>query len=276
MRRGNNAGWHVEGDKIVYVNLGADYCAEHEMGIRHLWQTLGVSLDQASKPHGIERRRISSHESVKMYEHRCQVLIICGDPWMMRHFEQAKDKAGMAKAWKEHVPSRLGLYGEETLAAAWDERSFGLLGKGEDAKRLKVLYKEIEAHNVAIWAGGRVSPFENGGLIIAVISNVAPEHLETMRAADDDAEKLKAASAATGILERLAKAGKRYYACEPDWWDKKFNPKNRELATKHPVIYWLNPMHQDQNNYGWLTVEDLDMWIEGRGIIPKTEAQKEA
>jgi len=41
--------------------------------------------------------------------------------------------------------------------------------------------------------------------------------------------------------------------------------------TEHPVIFFLNPKDQVNNNHGWFTVEDLDKWISGTGpVIRKT------
>lgn len=273
MRRGNNPGWLMAGEKLVLANLGADYCAEHEWGIGGLKRMLGIDGAKPEysrervvykKPHGIERRRISKHDNVRLFEYGDQVALICTATWCIEDFEEAIEKHGMAKAFKDRLPRELYIRSDQTLGAAWDDGSFGLLGKGQDADRIREIWKAIQAHNVAIWNGGRVTPFENSGLIIAIIDRVSAENLETMRAADEDAEKLQAASDATGIITRLKEAEKGYFACSPKWRDERFKDKN----SAHPVIYWLNPMEQSENNSGWFTVEDLDQWIKGIGPIP--------
>jgi hypothetical protein len=33
-------------------------------------------------------------------------------------------------------------------------------------------------------------------------------------------------------------------------------------------MYFLNPMRQQENNFGWFTVEELEQWMEGKGPIP--------
>lgn len=278
MRKGYDPGWMIEDGKMILVSLGADFCAEHEWGINEIKQRLGIDgvklgrygKERATytKPHGIERRRISMHDAIKLYEYRDQVMLLCREPWLHTRFEEDIEKLGKAKAMKERRPRELGLMGEETLGAAWDSGSFGLIGKGEDAQRIRELYAEIEKHNVAIWNGGRIHPFQNGGLILAIIDRVKAEDLETLRAADEDAEKLQAASDATGIIKRLEEAQKGFYACSPRWFDTKFKPQNEEKKTAYPVIYWLNPMEQQENNHGYFTVEELDLWIKGEGPIP--------
>lgn len=283
MRRGNRNGWHVEEGKIIFLSLGADYCAEHEWGINDLRLMLGVdgakpkySQEEVKykNPHGISRRRIINHDPIRLYEHRGQALLMCDDRWIIDRFDKHLKEDGFAKTWKEFRPRELGLLGDETLATAWDGGSFGVLAKGDDAVRLRELHKQILAQNVAIWVGGTSNPFDRGGLILAIVSNVPTEHLETMRAADEDAEKLKAASDATGIIERLKAAGKGFFACAPRWMEGTFQTVDGEKKSTHPVIYWLNPMEQHENHFGWFTVEDLDQWIKGEGPIPKTATVK--
>jgi hypothetical protein len=283
MRRGNDNGWHEVDGKTILISLGADYCAEHECGIGGIKRLLGIdgvkdrfARERAkyTKPHGIERRRISNHDSIKLYEHGDKAVILCEDAWWLKRFDDDAKKVGMAKMFKEGLPMELRLWPEMTLATAWDDGSFGILGKGEDAKKIRELYKEIEAKNVAIWNGGRINPFQNSGLIIAIIDRIRPEDLETLRAGDEDVEKLQAASDATGIIKRLEEAKKGFYACSPKWFNPEFKPSNEEKKSAHPVIYWLNPMEQNDNNFGWYTVEDLDQWIQDQGPIPKGKKAK--
>jgi len=47
-----------------------------------------------------------------------------------------------------------------------------------------------------------------------------------------------------------------------------FSEYSREL--RFLSFYWLNPMEQKIHNYGWFTVEDLLLWAENKGPIPKT------
>ena len=56
----------------------------------------------------------------------------------------------------------------------------------------------------------------------------------------------------------MEKAGKKYFALSPRWKDD----------NKKEVIFWLNPYHQDIDNFGWFTVEDLKDWAKGKGKIP--------
>jgi hypothetical protein len=114
-----------------------------------------------------------------------------------------------------------------------------------------------------MWIGGG-GVFQNGGLVLAIASKMPADKKQTMYDLDANHDKLLKASRKTGIEERLQKANKKYFALSPRWAEK-----DKELTTKFPVVYWLNPFEQHLNNHGWYTVEQLDQWIEGKGPIPK-------
>ena len=37
---------------------------------------------------------------------------------------------------------------------------------------------------------------------------------------------------------------------------------------------WLNPRHQNEDNNGWFTIDELKQWAQGKGPVPMTDAQK--
>jgi hypothetical protein len=58
-------------------------------------------------------------------------------------------------------------------------------------------------------------------------------------------------------------------ALRPSWVSDK-----KEANTIYDVHYWLNPSDQNNDNYGWYTVEDLMLWAVNNGPIPKKNNQK--
>lgn len=282
MRAGMKPEWLVVGDTMIGISLGADYCAEHEWGIGQLKHTLGIDGAKArysrervqyTKPHGLPRRTITRHEAVKMFEHDNKAALVCYDSYWFGRFEEYASKHGIAKAMKESLPSELRP-GRE-LSAAWDEGSFGIYGEGVNAARIKELAKAFESNNIAIWIGGTAIPvFENGGLVVAIADRIPAENVEMLRDSDVKAEELQKASDATGIIKRLEAAKRTFFACSPRWLSKEFKPQGKDKKSAHPVIYWLNPTEQDENNYGYFTVEELDQWIAGTGPIPMKKGQK--
>ena len=84
-----------------------------------------------------------------------------------------------------------------------------------------------------------------------------------MREAHLDHIALQKASDEIGIHDKLRKAGKEFFALSPRW-----AKDVRTSKTAYPVVYWLNPMHQNIYNYGYFTVEELEQWIDDCGPIP--------
>lgn len=261
MRRGDRNGWIEGSGRFVGINLGADFCAEHECGIGPLKGILGIDGATSmysrerpvyKEPPGLPRLKITKHDAVKLYEAGDFAALVCTVPWIHENIA----KVGIPKG----LSSELRIREDKKLATAWSENDFGICGYGADAERIKELAKAFEADNVAVWLGGRIL-LENAGLVICIVDRVPEEAARKLRESHEDADKLRKASDATGIIERLERAGRRYYACVPRW-------KSEDQKSAYPVVYFLNPMEQHENNYGWFTVEALDAWIEGKGPIP--------
>lgn len=276
MRTGHQGGWLEDGGKLIGISLGADYCAEHEFGINALKWMLGIDgankqvrlsrePEPFSMPPGLPRRMITKHDCVRLYEKKGAAVLLCEPAWQLDRLEEDIQKLGMAKALKDGLPMNLPKP-KAGLGCAWSDDDFGIYGAGkEQVKKIRDLYKAFQENNVAIWVGGG-GVFKNGGLVLVIADRVPAEGAETLRNADIERETLTKASDATGILERLKSAGKGYYACSPRW-----NRDGFEKKSALPVIYFLNPAEQNENNFGWYTVEELDQWILGTGPIPKTK-----
>lgn len=278
MRAGMKPEWLKIDGKLIGVNLGADYCAEHEWGIGALKGLFGIDgatprssreKPKFTKPAGLPRRMISKHDCVRFYQHGKKAVLLGMSAWRLEQFDEAIAKHGKAKALKDNLPQDLTPWQGVEFRTAWSDDDFGIYGEGEHVEHMAELAKAFLTNNIALWIGGvQFPPFENGGLVIAIADRAPAEGMKLLEEGDLDQERLAAASAKTGIIERLKKAGKGYFACSPKWFDG-FKPMGEVKKTAHPVIYWLNPMEQDENNFGWFTVEDLDQWIQGTGPIPK-------
>lgn len=268
MRRGRDNGWMEHEGKLIAINLGADFTAEHEWGIKELQQTLGVNPDP--KVLGIERFRIrkSNNDCVLLVENKKDVSLLVVKQYDIKYVaEKGVDMFSELKPYKDE------------LATAWCEGSLGIRSKNpEDVEKIKLIHKAIINRDAAIWLGGG-HVFQNAGLVIGIISQV-PEHLKKeMYDAHVEANKLQEASEKTGIKAKLDAVNEKYreenrgsiyppcgyYALKPSWIKD-------GTKSKHPVMYWLNPMEQQNNKYGWYTVEQLELWAEGKGPVVEKKA----
>ena len=270
MRRGGAAEkpFYLEDSETMEFfgfNLGADYCAEHEWGLSELRSVFRTQDEKL----GIEKRIITRlPEELKYRRGRSGkkpipdlFAIVSKHNWEGFQ-EDPVNKWGYYReledyVWKDKPPTE--------FTGAWSGRDFGIGAYSDQAKaRLETLVQAFEKKDIAFWIGGTGgNPFARGGLCFAIVSKIPKRHLQTMLEADIDAEKLKKADDETGIKPLLEKAGKRFYALSPRWKADRF----KELKTKHPVVYWLNPMDQHLYNHGWYSVEQLEEWAANKGPI---------
>lgn len=255
--------------------MGSDFCAEHEWGVDSLRRSLGCD----STKDGIDRRQMTTvPNSLRLVEG------VAGHPSDKR--KKGTPYEGMFLSPLESfyrqpagfVEEDLRPYGDQTLCCAWDEKSFGIVAYGEkDKKNIKILWEAFQRKDVAFWPN--IGAFHlGGGLIFCIASKVPEEDKKNMYAADLDHKELLKESAAIGIEEELKKAGKGFMALTPRWAKQGFHgsTNDKDATTTYKVSYWLNPMDQERNNWGWVTVEELKLWAEGKGPLVKTEAQRRA
>lgn len=272
MRRGNQGKTviRLEDEKtLLGVNLGADFTAEHEWGIEKLRRIYGID----NQLDGIKGRLISQAPADRIL--RGEVRF--GKPKATWHalvsFASPYHKEHNTTLDKELI-DRLELtpYGDDEIHGAWDESSFGILTKDELV--IGELSEAIDRLDlcIAILGALKGNPFSRPGLCLLIASRIPKVVAAHWLESDLDQKRLITASEATGIADRLQKAGRRYYALSPKWADAVLVSKRGESKTNHPVVYWLNPMDQDSNNYGWFTVEELDKWVKGKGPVPKKRA----
>lgn len=274
MRRGNNNGTLTNtAGEFMGICLGADYCAEHEWGIKELKRTFGIKVGNITKRNaGIKRHVMTTvPNSIIFFESERAAVLLCSDSVLYNADEMSLDYI---------VENCLREKYDDTFYTGWSERDFGIyVTTKDDIDNLRELWNQIQKKNVGFWIGGS-QVFQNGGLNIVIIDKVDEENVKQMKDNDLDHIALYEASDATGIIKRLeAKQATGdswpkpcgYMACQPAWI-KDFN-EERQAQTQYDVIYWLNPEGQWCTNFGWFTVEELDQWIAGEGPIPKKEGE---
>ena len=265
MRRANDASLLKDGDKLIGINLGADFCAEHEWGIKGLRQAFGMK----DTGYGLEKRTMQKLPQARNYdtmqmvsgvnlvETKKETILIVGVGTI------PKDIKELYRCFQ------LGRYENDALHTSWDETSFGINAqKKEDREAVRTIYAAMQKNDVAIWLGGG-GVFQNAGLVVAIASAIPTEKVKTLYDADVDRENLVKAAAKTGIEERLKKAGKKWFALSPSWLPENMVTVNGPRKSVHPVMFWLNPYEQHIHDCGWFTVEELDLWVNNQGPCMK-------
>lgn len=251
MRHANDAEVMKIDNKLVGFNLGADFCAEHEWGINGILSDFKVDKNKI----GIDGRMITIVPNSLIYKDitykkmKCHLLVLM--PYYDKDFKITKT---VLDNWElyDYCLEKVG------ITTAWDEGSFAILVTDKYKDELNELYTAFLNLDIAIGiAPSKI--FRNGGLKFCIKSNLPAETIKSIKDADLDYIALQKAVKKTGIVKILEKAGKKYLALSPEWKDE----------TKKDIIFWLNPYHQDIDNFGWYTIEDLIEWTKGIGKIPK-------
>lgn len=264
MKRSNSFDNHIlknEEGTTYGAFLAADYTAEHESGIAGIHGSLGMKAGDSDFSGFIASGNISSQFHLLDIKSR------------IRQGKKTIAKNGIALSMQNDPQIETLLYNHEDhpLVGAWDDRSFAIGGYGKEGEDLiHILHEGIKLGDLAIWLGGNGdNPFGRNGLAIARPSLTPPHLIEKFNAVKKDRRELLEAARMTGIEERVVAGVRAYgfgipfFALSPVWTQEK-----RKKDTAHPVMFWLNPVGKDVN-YGYFTVEELELWIQGKGPILK-------
>lgn len=243
--------------QVVGVNLGADFCSEHEWGVKELLRDFNVKQDLI----GVDGRKINMcpdrllFQKITIDKMKCIILAMPSNTFFWNKADKRITKKDISHfelpIWKLH---------ESDICASWDSGSFAILVREDKEKEISELYEAFKNLDVCIGlAPSHV--FKNGGLKFCIASRLPEETVNKIRDDDLDYIALQKAVEKTKIEKRLKKAGKKWFALSPRWKDEE----------KKEVIFWLNPYYQNKDNFGWFTVDDLEDWIKGTGKIPINE-----
>ena len=286
MRRGREGSvWKDETTgKVIALSLGADFCAEHEWGIKGINSMLGIT-----KPEEIDLRNSTMDRILEFLKLKSPAKIGVEARMMSLDYEPLNNlesdgivlTSGHGKDKKTHTMWALALVSNwrkeyfdfsnvrenyynperEELVGHWAED--GACVFIEDRSIIEDFVEAFKQRDITIWLGGG-GAFQNSGLVIAIASRLPEDFKKEQADIDLDHFELTKASAKTGIHEILRKADCNYYALSPRWKDE----------SKKEVRFWLNPQEQHIHNHGWYGVDDLKLWAKGEGPIIKIKKAK--
>ena len=259
MRRSFNDTEFIKDDneRIIGVNLGYDFCAEHEQGIKGLYRSFGMKLEDEL---GFESKRNALVPQGLFYLPKKNSSAILYNPF-------ASSPKDLEWVLKEELCLR-SYDGTERIAGAWDEESFGLNVPFAQNGVPKMLYDAFQAKNGVITLSGRNNPFANSGLLLLDYTKI-PEEVKAKAREDDKARreeqrKFRQMEKESGVYELLEKSRKRFFALSVQRLDKDGQP-----------LWWLNPYDQQTYSWGWYHTEDLKQWAEDKGpVVEKKKTDK--
>jgi len=266
-RQGNGPVFWVEDDVFIGASLGSDYCAEHEWGITDLKNDYEIPCLKPEDDSliGIERRRTRLCSPKLEY-----IEFEDGAVLQHHHYGFVRDTEKPRPKLLEKYLTDEGVFwrAKDELVGSWDGDDFLLGAKKEHEDKLRQLFDAFKSKDIIMYLGGG-GVFKNSGLVLAVASQIPEKLVTEWEDIDRDTGRLYRAFRATKIEDILAKAGRRYFALSPRWYtDDKTGEKK--------VHCWLNPMEQQDNNFGWYTIDELKDWADNSGPIPKKKKNKGA
>lgn len=245
-----------DSDKFIGVNLGADFCAEHECGINGIKEKLEID---SSIP-GVDGMKMNCipkefyFDKVIIDKKKYYVFLCLSSVKFLNITKTAKGKVPL-KVLREILP----VYNlkKSGIAAAWDDEEFGFALSEKYEKEANLFYKAfIEKDIIVSLSGGHV--FKNNGLTFIIYSVFPQKYKDDILKKSISHKKLLEAVRKSKIEKLLERKGKRYLALSPKWKD----------STEKEIIFWLNP-YDETCNYGWFSLKDLKNWAHNKGPIIK-------
>jgi len=295
MRRAYND-YHIinDNDNFLGIALGFDFTSEHEWGIKETRRRFGIP-ESSKKNMGVKSRTITKNIKNLVFEKSTYMknkfaILYTGCDWrdinpiphdlenyktnILSNVEHDKKKSG-----KSRTPSN--------IITAWSDGDFGIAVMGEkEVKWLEELYDAFDEKNVVIAMinHGALNPFAGTSLSLMIADRLPKEVADMMYNADKEyyervdyekktgvpklKEKLKKIKNKNGYNENLYGHKHGYYiACSPKWIDyhdeENREKQKKEHNTKYDILYWVN-YSDDENNYGYHTVEEIKEWLSGK------------
>jgi len=248
--------------RTLAVNLGADYCAEHEWGIKKLYEAFGVKFEVGT--YGIKKRKIrkvpKSLVWVKLIDGRQ------GFAYRSYWFKSAEvsliDDSDLKSYEIFDREKRKMKANPVQLCCAWSDDDFACMSSDPtDIKYLREIFDQFQKKNIIFTFSNALPAFENPGLIIAIANRMPKEVADMLAKADKETHEIEKFVVKSGIRELLKAKGKGYFALSPKRWED------------GSIKFWLNPYDQHKVNYGYFTLDQLREWADDRGPIPMSPAQ---
>ena len=269
MKRGENkCGLLLQGNSILGISLGFDFAAEHEWGIKKLKNKLGIP------------------EEIKTWKD----YLIKKNVYARHHFEE-KDKTNWSFITSldasKGVPRRVYEYihsmpNDDFINCWWDGDDFLIIfnwnvgNTQEDL--LDQLYNLFKNKRMMVAVGSIYEyldkeSFEIGGLVFVDSKKVPNKVLTQVDREIKAKENLHKNVDKSGIVDRVKAKQKEWREQYPNSMDTPWDyfalsPKETtDENTAYDFVFWLNPRHQQDLMFGWVTVEDLEDWINEKGRI---------
>ena len=232
----------LENKFIGYV-LKADFCAEHELGIKDMMSKFGIEKtsikEQVEKESFFKKvkfgfKKNTSTDVLDMLETKKGAYLFTKNSYIKYTEEKLKKQSNNK--------------------GSWDETNFIIYS--ENKENIKELLEASKNKDLSITIVSGDNPFGGGGLAIMINSRIPKEQKDEKINSEKKLAEIYRKVKKTGIEKLLKDNEKSYFALSPS------------LKEDGSLILWLNPVDQKNNNSGWYSIEELKQWVNNEGPIP--------
>lgn len=292
-------------NKFIGVSLGYDHCAEHEWGIKDTKRICGIPESNKDNM-GVKSRTITKCPTLVFrhgsYQGAKHALLFTGSryntdeenaKYTPRDFEKYPERILSDVEWdikwnrdKRNKNNQREV--REPVITAWSDGDFGIAVLGDkETEQLAELYEAFKACNVTIAVTklhGK-NPFAGSSLCLLITDRIPQETVDQMYAADKEFYDREDYEEKIGMKEIISKYGNKngyhglhyFMACSPKWINYE-DAAAREITkakndTEYDIQYWVN-YSDDDDNYGWFTVEEIREWLTGNKKLKKIKEER--
>lgn len=235
---------------IIGVSLGFDFTAEHEWGIKDLKHKLGIP------------------EYIKTYK---DLLIKHPKNLFFIESQDFYTISSMHNSLKKYIENRK----KDVLYAFWDWSDFGIVFYDENEyKAIKSLFENkqmiLASQEILMYIQQYIQD-DVGGIVFIDYHQIPQSVLDDIKQNVKSRENLQKAVDKIGIIQKIKEKQQEwkhqypqslhspwdYYGLSPQWDDDE------------GIMFWLNPAHQNELGSDFVTISDLEDWLEGKGKIIK-------
>ncbi len=166
----------------VGLNLGFDFCGEHERGANRLLEHLGINVPMLKHMVGYEGRKINNRSAVLTGEFN---FISDGKKqrwhYMMSTSPYVEDQESTVESGKKDVKNFVK-WSDKSIFSKWSDQQFFFATN--DSANFEILEFALKNEQLAIGIGQQVNPFGSGGLVLMNFGLLSEKDRISMRQAD--------------------------------------------------------------------------------------------
>ncbi len=167
-----------DNNEIIGINLGSNFCAEHEFGIQPIQKVLGVPTEITAENYGIKARQITKFNPQNfIYKETTRYNYLVFRVWA---FDEDNRKL---PNFSDLAPN------PQEIETGWSSNDFVIIAPKQYRKFLRNLWSSFQKKDIAIGLGNLTNPFINSGLVILIVSKVPPEMVAAIE--KDDKEYIR-------------------------------------------------------------------------------------